>query len=83
MIPHVGMSVLTEGIHSNGVTVHPAVITRVWSPGQALIAGPVAVNLTVLPDLHPPVSRSSVMLFASRADARASGSDLVAYPVGA
>ena len=83
MIPHVGQTVLTEGIHSNGVTVHPAMISRVWSPGQALLAGPVAVNLTVFPDAAPPASRTSVMLFACRKDALASGGGLVAYPLEA
>ena len=81
MIPFVGQTVLTEGISSNGVTVHPAIVTRVWSPGQALAAGPVALNVTVLPDLHPPVSRSSVLLFANREAARASGNGLAAFPV--
>ena len=81
MLPYVGQTVLTEGIHSNGATVHPAIITRVWSPGQALLAGPVCVNVQVLPDCAPPSSRSSITMFASRADALASGSALVAYPV--
>lgn len=81
MIPFVGQSVLTEGIHSNGTNVHPAVITRVWSPGQSLAAGPVNVNVTVFPDLHPPVSRGTVPLCLSRMEALASGAGLVAYPL--
>ena len=78
MIPHLGQTVLTEGVHSNGSTIHSAIVTRVWSPGQCL---PVAVNLTVLPDAAPPMSRSSVTLYACRRDALASGGGLVAYPV--
>lgn len=81
MIPFVGQQVLTEGIHSNGSTVHPAVITRVRSPGQSLAAGPVNVNLTVFPDLHPPVSRGTVPMCMSRMEALAAGGNLVAYPL--
>jgi hypothetical protein len=83
MIPHVGQTVLTEGITSNGLTVHPAIITRVWSPGQSLGAGPVAVNLTVLPDGASWTSRSSVMMFAGRREALVGGQGLVAYPLEA
>lgn len=81
MIPHVGQTVLCEGIHSNGVPVQPAVITRVWSPGQSLHAGSVLVNLAVLPDLSPPVTRGSIPLFLCRKDALASSQGPVAYPV--
>ena len=81
MIPHIGQTVLTEGIHSNGTSVQPAVITRVWAAGQSLLAGSVLVNLTVLPDLVAPITRGSVPLFASRADALAGGQGLVAYPL--
>lgn len=80
MIPFVGQTVLTEGVHSNGVTVHPGIITRVWSAGLAL---PVAVNVTIFPDNSAPMSRPSVTMFACRREALAGGQGLVAYPLEA
>ena len=69
MIPTKGRIVILLGIHSNGSDEHPAVITRAWAAHDTSL-GPVAVNLTIFPDMQPPTTRSSVMLFESAALAR-------------
>jgi hypothetical protein len=50
-----------NGIHSNGATEHPAIITRVWGHDM--------VNLTVFPDDVPPTTRTSVKLVRTKAEA--------------
>lgn len=73
----IGRMVIVQGIHSNGATEHPAVITRVWS-GHDTDEAPVCVNLTVFPDSAPPMMRSSVPLYSTAALA-ANQAALVAY----
>ena len=51
MQPTLGRIVLHRGIESNVATVHPAVITRVWSDE--------CVNLTVFPDNDNPTPITS------------------------
>ena len=65
-IPTIGRTVIVRGIGGNGADESPAIITRAWS-SRDTADGAVAVNLTVLPDMQPPVPRSSVMLFDTEA----------------
>lgn len=65
-IPTLGRTVIVRGIGANGASESPAIITRAWS-SRDTADGAVAVNLTVLPDMSPPVARSSVMLFDTEA----------------
>lgn len=69
-IATLGRTVTVLGVNSNGSDEHPGVITRAWS-GRDTKEGAVAVNLTVLPDLAPPVCHSSVMLHHTEQEARA------------
>ena len=69
--PTLGRTVTVYGLSSNGALEHPAVITRVWSDRDTA-GGPVAVNLTIFPDFADPVYRSSVMLYETDQEARAS-----------
>lgn len=50
--PSIGRIVIFKGEAANGVTEHPAVITRVWSD--------TCVNLTVFFDAKAPEVRTSV-----------------------
>jgi hypothetical protein len=59
----------------NGSHVSPAVITRAWGESDTS-EGPQCVNVTAFPDLSPPRSYSSVMLYDSEEQAEA------AKPVG-
>lgn len=70
MIPTKGRTVTFRGIESNGSDEHPAMITRAWSTRDTS-EGPVAVNLTVFPDMGRPECFSSVLLFHKREDAMA------------
>lgn len=60
-----GRTVICRGIESNGALEHPAIVTRAWSD-RDLAEGPIAVNLTVLPDAAMPVLRGSVLMFDTR-----------------
>lgn len=50
--PSPGRIVLVTDADSNGVTEHPAIVTRVWSPE--------CINMTVFPDYGVPYCMSSV-----------------------
>lgn len=52
--PSPGRIVLVTDADSNGVSEHPAIVTRVWSPE--------CVNLTVFPDYAPPYYMTSVQV---------------------
>jgi hypothetical protein len=83
MKPTIGRIVVFESdSHEfNGTTTHPAVVTRVWGDTDPAAAkgAQVCVNLTVLPDCHAPLTRSSVSLFETREEALASGNSDFAY----
>lgn len=75
----IGSTVIALGVYSNGASVAPGIITRVWSTTD-MKHGPVAVNLTVFPDNQLPILRSSVMLYETEQDAvKAAQSGNVAY----
>lgn len=64
MIPTQSRAVHVMPWASNGTVVQAAIITRVHAmPDADTAAGPVMVNLTVLPDCAPPTCCSSVLLF--------------------
>lgn len=50
---------------SNGSPVAPALVTRVWGPSM--------VNLCAFPDVSTPVVMTSVRVFLTEDEARASG----------
>jgi hypothetical protein len=62
MKPTVGRIVHYRGDEFNGVSVHPAIVTRVWNDGL--------VNLTVFPDAHAPIVRTSVYLLSKDDNAK-------------
>lgn len=55
--------VVGKGAESNGASVAPAVITRVW--GEPQPGGRQLVNLTVFPDGAAPKPQGSVFLYPS------------------
>lgn len=68
MKPRICRIVIVKNFESNGVDEHPAIITRVWSLGT----GPMnsdCINVTILPDCGAPACKTSVYLFANRAQA--------------
>lgn len=69
MTPTIGRIVHVLGIpaESNGSTVAPAVVTRVWSNDL--------LNVTVFPDAAAPVPATSVRLFDNENDARAASTE--------
>lgn len=64
MTPSIGRIVYVIGpdAASNGASVAPAIITRVWSEDL--------VNVTIFPDGGAPLSRTSVKLYADEDAAR-------------
>lgn len=68
MTPSVGRIVHVTGprAESNGATVAPAIITRVWSDGM--------VNVTAFPDSSAPITLTSVNLYADEEAAGPAGS---------
>ena len=65
--------VIVTGIESNGSSDQAAVITREWGKGDKLHL----VNLTVFPDCATPLTRGSVYLYDSEAEARQAYADAV------
>ncbi|MFG6462300.1 hypothetical protein ACG04Q_12030 [Roseateles sp. DXS20W] len=55
--------VIGKGAESNGATVAPAMITRVW--GEPTENGKQMVNLTIFPDYAKPQYQGSVWLYPS------------------
>jgi hypothetical protein len=55
--------VIGKGAESNGATVAPAIVTRVWS--EPTVDGKQMVNLTIFPDNAAPVPQGSVWLYPS------------------
>lgn len=82
MKPTIGRVVIVVGVISNGAANHPALITRVWSDSDTR-DGPVAINLTVFPDMSSPKLFSSVLLFdtaeAAQAHVQANQHSVAAY----
>jgi hypothetical protein len=66
----IGRMVTVLGVHSNGATEAPAVITRAWSD-RDVAEGGVMVNLTIFPDMAPPLAQGSVTLFETAEEAHA------------
>lgn len=56
-----GRIVLVKGIESNGQSVQPAMINRVWGTGDTSET-PQGANVTVFPDCAAPLFRGSVMV---------------------
>jgi len=56
--------VIGKAVESNGATVAPAVITRVW--GEPQPGGKQMINLTAFPDGAAPLPMGSVFLYPSR-----------------
>lgn len=69
-VPTIGRTVIVHNMPSNGAVDQPAVITRAWGT-QSTERGPIAVNLTVFPDMAHPEHHSSVMLFHTAEQAHA------------
>jgi hypothetical protein len=68
-VPTIGRIVIHKGILSNGVNVHPAVVTRVW-PEQD---GRQLLNLHVMTDFGPTQPAGSQCIYESEADGDAAG----------
>lgn len=72
MKPTIGRTILVKGIASNGSNIHPAIVTRVWSDADPRdLSQTVLVNATVFPDSAPPVSRGSIRMLETEAEAEA------------
>lgn len=79
MKPTIGRTVIVQGIYSNGATMAPGVITRVWGDGDPATGTPVRVNLTVFPDNDVPTLRSSIALCETREQAHKLQESVVAH----
>ena len=79
MKPSIGRTVIVRGIESNGANEHPAVITRVWGPGDPAAGDDVRVNVTVFLDAHAPQNWGSVRLCESQEEAERIGGPVSAF----
>lgn len=80
MIPKLTDPVIVVGIRSNGATEQAGMITRVWQ-ARDLASGPMEVNVVIFPDDMPPLSRTSVTMYASLEQANAAAAKLpFCYP---
>lgn len=69
MKPALGDSVIVVGVHANGATEHPGLLSRIW-PSQMLENGEVQhVNLHCFRDGHPSLPMTSVAYYPSLAQA--------------
>jgi hypothetical protein len=72
MKARLGDTVIIFGVHSNGATEHPAIITRLWGQSDPGVT-PLHINVHVLPDDYVSHTRSSVMLYGSLKQATDAG----------
>lgn len=67
----IGRVVIVRGITSNGCPEeHPALVNRAWADHDTK-DGPVMANLTVFPDMAPPLSLGSVYVYDTKEQAEA------------